>query len=126
MIVTFTWHNIHAFICYSVSAPKETCGGLINRTTGWITAPDFDSDRYYDYNIDCVWVIEVRRQNVLVMHFLYFDVEYNIECSDGDVLKVRSTECTFNSKFGVQNKQTNAREAHRPAPSSPSEVITRL
>ena len=26
----------------------------------------------------------------------------------------------------VQNKQTNAREAHRPAPSSPSEVITML
>ena len=26
----------------------------------------------------------------------------------------------------VQNKQTNAREAHRPAPSSPSEVITIL
>ena len=26
----------------------------------------------------------------------------------------------------VQNKQTNAREAHRPAPSSPSEVITVL
>ena len=24
----------------------------------------------------------------------------------------------------VQNKQTNAREAHRPAPSSPSEMIT--
>ena len=26
----------------------------------------------------------------------------------------------------VQNKQTNAREAHRPAPSSPSEMITIL
>ena len=26
----------------------------------------------------------------------------------------------------MQNKQTNVREAHRPAPSSPSEVITML
>ena len=26
----------------------------------------------------------------------------------------------------MQNKQTNAQEAHRPAPSSPSEVITML
>ena len=26
----------------------------------------------------------------------------------------------------VQNKQTNAREAHRPAPSSPSKVVTML
>ena len=34
-------------------------------------------------------------------------------------------EKNHNNKH-VQNKQTNAREAHRPAPSSPSEVITML
>ena len=51
------------------------------------------------------------------------DILQHIECQ---------AECSFQEEekmdknWHVQNKQTNAREAHRLAPSSPSEVITML
>ena len=65
------------------SVSEELCGGTLKTNTGQITAPDLDGDGYYDFNLFCLWLIQVDKGNVILYEFEYILLERTITgCQD--------------------------------------------
>ena len=45
--------------------------GTLRDNVGFITAPDLDADGYYDFNLDCIWLIQVEPGKVILYEFEY-------------------------------------------------------
>ena len=60
------------------SVPNKDCTETIQKKSGWITAPDNDADGLYDFNLNCVWIVEVDITMRIRYWFTYIglDVEY--------------------------------------------------
>ena len=78
----------------SIQDPKKYCGGRLNQTSGWLSTLDRDGDSMYDANLDCSWVIEAKRFNIIIVRFLYFDVDGTRACKD-DYVEVGKTKTQY-------------------------------
>ena len=70
--------NIFSKICFVSTAPVGPCGGSLKDNTGYITAPDFDMDGYYDFNLFCMWFIQVEQGKVILYQFDFIFVENDV------------------------------------------------
>ena len=62
------------------------CGGALDPAKGFIVPPDRDVDGLYDFNLNCIWSVEVPFQTLLHCAVLYIDLD---PCDDdSDYLEV--------------------------------------
>ena len=47
---------------------------------GWISPPDGDGDGCYDYNLECLYTVLGRKNEVIEFQVLYVDVEASSGC----------------------------------------------
>ena len=85
------WGVYSHLFCYTDNE-NETCGGMITDRSGLITAPDNDEDGFYDFNVECVWLIKVASDSVIVYQILDVEIgEASTDSCEGDVLSVSTT-----------------------------------
>ena len=82
----FHWNSFN-YVLFPI-APKKHCGGILNSTSGWMQSLDRDNDGFYDTNLECIWTIEAKEYDVIVLHFMYMDIKGNFGCTDGDYIEV--------------------------------------
>ena len=70
---------------------------------GWIAPPDGDEDGCYDYNLECLYTVLGRKNEVIEFQVLYVDVEASSGCQF-DYLSV-SIKLTFITKTRPCNIQ---------------------
>ena len=61
------------------------CGAILNTTTGSFMSPRLvDSDGteliMYGFYEDCVWVLSGEKESVILLTFLYFELEWSPKC----------------------------------------------
>ena len=84
---------------FCFAAPDKSCGGILRNSSGYITAPDLDKDGYYDFNLNCVWLIQVNSSKVILYHFDYIAIiVVQLDKCKPDYVKVRAKELIFFSK----------------------------
>ena len=49
-------------------------------TAGWIAPPDNDGDGCYDFNLDCLYTVLGRKNEIIEFQVLYVDVEASTGC----------------------------------------------
>ena len=64
------------------------CGGTIVNSSGYISAPDFDADGYYDFNLNCYWLIKVATNSTIVHQLMNLEIEETATGCDADYLYV--------------------------------------
>ena len=77
------------------SVSNKSCDELLEQPRGLIWSPDEDGDGYYDFNLDCVWTVEVAENHVILFQVLYVDIQYAADCTFVDYLMVRIIEYTY-------------------------------
>ena len=55
----------------------ERCSEVPSRDFGIIRAPDVDGDGYYDFNVHCIWFIEVAKNATVVFEIQNMSIEYS-------------------------------------------------
>ena len=56
------------------------CGGILTEQTGEITSVDRDGDGYYDFNLECRWLIIAENGSLVELKFPHFRIEYDSTC----------------------------------------------
>ena len=82
------WFNFSLFC----SKANDTCGGMITDRSGLITAPDYDADGYYDFNVACDWFIKVANNSVIAYQVVNIEigaVTTTVSSCERDELRVR-------------------------------------
>lgn len=62
------------------------CGGALDSSYGWLSAPDRDEDGLYDFNLNCLWTVETQARKQIKFQVLY--VILDSDDGDSDFLKV--------------------------------------
>ena len=66
----------------------EVCFGTETSNIGIISAPDFDVDGYYDYNIKCTWAIQVASNTTIMYQLHNLSIETTPGGCDADYLRL--------------------------------------
>ena len=69
-------------------AQNKTCESRIQRSSGWITPPDMDSDSMYDLNLHCRWTVIVDNSSIIRFQVLFVDIQWSAGCQIADFLQV--------------------------------------
>ena len=71
----------------------QSCGDTLNTSTGSFQTPSL-VDRYgtkldlYGFHEDCLWILKGREKYVILLSFLYFELESSKKC-ELDYVEVR-------------------------------------
>ena len=86
MIFVSKWYNagdmrvlLTFAIFFHLSALNKNCY-FDMQTSGWIAAPDSDGDGCYDYNLNCLYTVLGRKNEVFEFQVLYVDIEASTGC----------------------------------------------
>ena len=63
-----------------LAAQSKDCGGIVTKPSGWITSPDLDQDGFYDFNLNCSWIIEVAEYKLIAFQLLYLEIVPSEDC----------------------------------------------
>ena len=78
------------------SKANKTCGGMMTDRSGLITAPDFDADGYYDFNVACEWLIKVAGNSAIAYQVVNMEIGAAATAGcKGDVLRVSTSGTRF-------------------------------
>ena len=82
--------NIFLLILIAPSVQDKDCRKTFRDSSGWISAPDNDGDGFYDFNLNCVWTVEVEPNKLIQFQLMYVDlgVYYmaEIECLSDKIM----------------------------------------
>ena len=70
-----------------LSETYKICEEVLRSRTGVIVSPDYDQDGLYDFNVDCLWIVEAPENHVIRFHIHYVKIEPTPRCGK-DVLMV--------------------------------------
>ena len=78
--------------------------------SGLITAPDFDADGYYDFNVACDWLIKVASNSAIAYQVVNMEIGAAATAGcKGDMLRVSTSGTRFFSD------STDSRSLNHPA-----------
>ena len=73
-------HLNRTFFMYLLLALNMDCFFELPTAAGWITAPDNDDDGFYDFNLNCVYVVQGMDDELIEFQVLYVDLEASSGC----------------------------------------------
>ena len=65
---------------YLLLALNMDCFFELPTAAGWITAPDNDDDGFYDFNLNCVYVVQGMDDELIEFQVQYVDLEASSGC----------------------------------------------
>ena len=64
-------------ILINISVPNKDCTETYRNRSGWISAPDRDDDGLYDFNLNCLWTVEVDPSKLIRFQLMYVEMDYS-------------------------------------------------
>ena len=68
--------NGFLLIFIASAVPNKDCSEILRNKSGWISSPDNDGDGFYDFNLNCFWIVEVDPGKLIRFQFMYVDLEF--------------------------------------------------
>ena len=74
----------------SSSASNKSCDEFLEQPFGYITSPDLDKDGFYDFNLNCIWTVQVAENYVIGFQVFHVDIQRAADCTYVDYVKVHN------------------------------------
>ena len=67
--------------CWPISDdPANICEHTLTNESGWIVAPGYENDGFYENSLDCIWNITAPDYFVIQFRIHFIDIESSIRC----------------------------------------------
>ena len=86
-ISTFEVAPIYSTFCSVNTGGRTDCGAVLTGNSDVIGSPDQDGDGHYENLVNCLWIIQMHDDNVIVFDVLEMDIQME---SSNEILNCRA------------------------------------
>ena len=92
------------------SASNKSCDEFLEQPFGYISSPDQDRDGFYDYNLKCIWTVQVAENYVIGFHVFHVDIQYCDKCRCKDFVKVCENRIIRKTSYCKHQEMTSRKQ----------------